>query len=101
MPSSNFLMVFVIMTNNLLVTMFASGYFPPSFVKSDFLMVDGGHKIYFEVHDAHCDDKQSAGHGAKHNLLYFHGGWGPQTNDLNVVPKEMYRTFYFHQRGWG
>lgn len=50
----------------------------------------GGHRIHVEV----------KGNCSGFPLLYFHGGWGPLTHDLDIVPS-AFRVVYFHQRGWG
>ena len=102
---SGLTIVCFLLLNDSLATAVELKYSSCSAVIKGLLPVTGGHKVYYEIHDIQDLDcpkiKSNILIKRKQNLLYFHGGWGPQSTDLNVVPLEIYRTVYFHQRGWG
>ena len=57
--------------------------------------VSDGYTLHVETHGNPSDGTW------KPTILYFHGGWGPLRNDLELVPLNVFQVIYFHQRGWG
>ena len=81
-----------------------------SLIDSGYVEVpDAGHTLWYEVHESAGERANITSCGSKTKkipILYFHGGWGPLSHDLDVLPSETItdsalEVVYFHQRGWG